>query len=74
MEMEKEGASEEEIRGFLGYRRSRNSQLEGELAGGEAYGGSSAGLIRDVIPAAEVVRRLVEGYRKIIDGITAISK
>ncbi|MFC1823271.1 NAD(P)H-dependent flavin oxidoreductase [Thermodesulfobacteriota bacterium] len=74
LELEGEGASEKEIREFLGYRRSRNSQLEGDLAGGEAYGGSSAGLIHDIIPAAEVIGRLIEGYRKIIDDITAISK
>ena len=67
MELEEAGGSADEIRDLLGYRRARRGQLEGDLSEGEAYCGASAGLVKEILPAGEVVRILVEGYRKIID-------
>ena len=69
LELEESGASAERIREFLGYSRARRGQLEGNLVEGEAYCGASAGLIKDVPPAALVVQRLVEGYAQIIQRI-----
>jgi enoyl-[acyl-carrier protein] reductase II len=69
LELEESGASVDEIRDFLGYSRARKGQLEGDLENGEAYGGASAGLIKEIIPAALVVQRLVEGYQKIVKKI-----
>ena len=69
LDLEKSGASADDIRDFLGYRRARNAQLEGDLTEGEAYCGASAGLIRDIIPAATVVQNLVEGYEEIIESL-----
>lgn len=66
LELEESGASVDEIRNFLGYRRARRGQLEGDLVNGEAYCGASAGLIKEILPAALVVQKLVDGYRKII--------
>jgi enoyl-[acyl-carrier protein] reductase II len=66
LELEESGASAEEIRNFLGYSRARKGQLEGDLENGEAYCGSSAGLIKDIIPAAEAVKRLVDGYMEVV--------
>ena len=68
-ELEESGISVDEIRDFLGYSRARKGQLEGDLENGEAYGGASAGLIKEIIPAALVVQRLVEGYQKIVKKI-----
>jgi NAD(P)H-dependent flavin oxidoreductase YrpB (nitropropane dioxygenase family) len=59
MELDKSGATAEEIRAFLGFRRARAAQLDGDLDEGEAYAGSSVGLIHDIIPAAKVVERLL---------------
>jgi len=50
----------------LGYSRARKGQLEGDLVNGEAYCGASAGLIKEILPAALVVRKLVEGYQEIL--------
>lgn len=69
LELEEAGASAEEIREFLGYSRARTGQLEGDLANGEAYCGSSAGLIKEVLPAALIIRRMVEEYPKIVKKI-----
>jgi len=68
-ELEESGMSVDEIRDFLGYSRARKGQLEGDLENGEAYGGASAGLIKEIIPAALVVQRLVEGYQRIVKKI-----
>ena len=61
LEMERAGATAEEIRDFLGYSRARTAQIEGDLERGEAYCGASAGLIKDIVSAETVVRGLVEG-------------
>jgi enoyl-[acyl-carrier protein] reductase II len=68
--LEESGASASDIREFLGYSRARTGQLEGDLENGEAYSGASAGLIKEILPAVEVVQRLVEDYQKVIKKIT----
>jgi len=70
LELEESGASAGDIREFLGYSRARTGQIEGDLENGEAYSGASAGLIKEILPAAEVVQRLVEDYQKVIKKIT----
>ena len=70
LELEGSGASAGDIREFLGYSRARTGQLEGDLENGEAYSGASAGLIKEILSAAEVIQRLVEGYQKVIKRIT----
>jgi enoyl-[acyl-carrier protein] reductase II len=69
LELEESGASADDIRNFLGHSRARTGQLEGDLENGEAYCGASAGLIKEIIPAAMVVQNLVEGYEKILKKI-----
>ena len=70
LELENSGASAEDIRDFLGHSRARTGQLEGDLENGEAYCGASAGLIKEVLPAARVVERLVEGYKEVVSKIS----
>jgi enoyl-[acyl-carrier protein] reductase II len=69
LELEASGASAEEVREFLGYRRPRKAQIGGDLAEGEAYCGSSGGLVKDIIPAGLVIERLVKGYEEVIKTI-----
>ena len=64
--MEEAGATVDELREFLGHAASRRAGLEGDLDNGEAYCGSSAGLITEIIGADEVVQRLVEGYDEVV--------
>ena len=63
--MEKSGASAEDIRKFAGQGRGRKAQIEGNLEDGDAFAGSSAGLIKEVIPASAVVENLAKAYRKL---------
>jgi enoyl-[acyl-carrier protein] reductase II len=66
VEMDESGASAEEIYKFMGYSRARRGQIEGDLEEGETYCGSSAGLIKDIIPAAQVIDQLVASYAEVI--------
>jgi len=66
LELEQSGASAEDLRDFLGYRRTRKGQLEGDLDQGETFAGSSAGLIKEIVPAARVIQDLVKGYEKVM--------
>ena len=69
IELEESGASASDIRKFLGYSRARGGQLEGDLVNGEAYCGASAGLIKEILPVASVVQRLVEGYKEVLQNL-----
>ena len=69
LEIEASGASPEELREFLGYSRARRAQLEGNLIEGEAYCGASAGLVKDILPVAQVIEDLVKGYQDVIFGL-----
>lgn len=61
---EAEGASGDELEKVYGRSHSRRGILEGDLEEGELEAGQSSGLISDVIPAAEVVRRFVAEYEE----------
>ncbi len=66
IELERSGATAEDILDFIGYRSNRTAQLDGNLNGGEAYCGASAGLIKEILPAKDVVRQLVDGYEQVL--------
>ena len=68
LSMEAAGASAKELSAFLGYRRARAAQIEGNLDEGEAFCTASAGLIREILPVAGVMRQLVEHYETVMDG------
>ena len=65
LELERAGKTADEIMVYLGYRRNRIAQIEGDLSKGEAYCGASAGMIRQVLPAGRVIEQLVDGYDRI---------
>jgi enoyl-[acyl-carrier protein] reductase II len=67
LELERSGAAAGDIKEFIGYRSNRTAQIEGNLNGGEAYCGASAGLIKAILPAGDVVRQLVEGYERVLN-------
>ena len=61
-EAEARGASREELEEIYGSSHSRRGILEGDLDDGELEAGQSSGLIREILPAAEVVRRFVTEF------------
>lgn len=64
--MEAAGASADDIREFIGHAASRRAGLQGDLDNGEAYCGSSAGLIHEIISSQEVIQRLVDVYPDVV--------
>ena len=66
LEMESRGASTSELQAFIGFSRSRKGSLEGDLEDGEAYCGVVAGMIKEVMSAAEVIRSMVDGYSRVV--------
>jgi enoyl-[acyl-carrier protein] reductase II len=59
---EREGASKEAIATLFGTRRERMGIFEGDTEEGAMEAGQGSGLISDIPPAADIVRRLMEGY------------
>jgi enoyl-[acyl-carrier protein] reductase II len=60
---ESHGASREELERVYGHSHSRRGILEGDLEEGELEMGQSSGLIREILPAAEVVARFVAEFQ-----------
>jgi enoyl-[acyl-carrier protein] reductase II len=61
---ERECATSEQMRELLGTKRERRGIFEGDLEEGELEAGQSSGLVREILPAAEVVGRMVEEFRE----------
>jgi enoyl-[acyl-carrier protein] reductase II len=58
--MEESGASAESIQRHVGRGSARKAQIEGNLKDGDAYAGSSVGLIKEILPAAAVIENLIK--------------
>ncbi|MFA6794234.1 MAG: nitronate monooxygenase [Proteiniphilum sp.] len=63
-ELEDGGATAEELRTLLGRGRSRRGIFEGDLTEGELEIGQIASHIKQVIPAAEVVKEMIGAYNQ----------
>jgi len=57
---ERHGRPKEEVLALFESHSLKDAALQGDIAWGKVEAGQSAGLIADMPPAAEVVRRLVE--------------
>ena len=57
------GATEEELQKILGRSRAKKGMFEGDLEEGELEIGQVSALIKDIKPAAEVVKEIWEGYK-----------
>lgn len=62
MEAEKRCVGRGELLALLGAKRERAGIFEGNLEEGMFEAGQSAGLVHDVPPAAEIVRRMMQEY------------
>ncbi len=66
-EMELSGVSPEKLEEFIGMGRSPNGQLRGDLEEGELYCGAIAGMVRQVVPAGDVVRGIIQGADAVLN-------
>jgi enoyl-[acyl-carrier protein] reductase II len=62
LDAERRGAGKDELEALLGHKREMLGIFEGNLEEGMFEAGQSAGLVRDVQPAADVVRRMMEEF------------
>jgi enoyl-[acyl-carrier protein] reductase II len=69
LEAERSGATREELLRLLGEKREMMGIFEGNLDEGELEAGQSSGLVRQILPAEEVVRMLVEEYVRTCDAL-----
>lgn len=65
-EMEDRGASADEFREFLGRGRAKKGIFEGDLVDGELEIGQIASIVQEIVPAAQVVREIIEDYNETI--------
>ena len=71
---ENRGASAEELKELLGRGRSKRGLFEGDLADGELEIGQIASLIRDLPPAGEIVRQIIDEYNAGVKSLTTLSR
>jgi len=62
---ERSGASREELEALLGRKREMMGIFEGDTEEGELEAGQSSGLVKEILPAGEVVRRMMDEYRTV---------
>ncbi len=67
IDAENRGATSEELKNLLSKGRERMAILEGNLDEGEIEAGQCAGMIKEILPAGEIVRRIVDEYIMIIN-------
>ena len=61
------GASTAELESLLGKGRAKRGMFEGDMEEGELEIGQVSALIRDIIPARDVVKHLWEGYNEVLN-------
>jgi enoyl-[acyl-carrier protein] reductase II len=59
----KNGASKDELASLLGRGRAKKGIFEGDLIEGELEIGQASAMIRDIVPAAEIVERMMADCR-----------
>ncbi len=62
LDAEGRGATKEELELLLGDKRERMGIFEGNIEEGEIEAGQSSGLVHEILPASEVVRRMMAEY------------
>jgi enoyl-[acyl-carrier protein] reductase II len=66
LQAERDGATKEELESLLGRKREMMGIFEGNVEEGEFEAGQSSGLVRDVLPAGEVVKSMMEQYHAVV--------
>ena len=66
------GGDIEELKTTLGRGRAKKGMFEGDLEEGELEIGQIAGLINEVIPAAQIIDNLIEEYDQVLKNLKVI--
>lgn len=71
-QLEDRGATPEELRELLGRGRSKRGIFEGDLSEGELEIGQIASHIKEIIPAGEVVKQIMDRFHQTMQQLSAI--
>ncbi len=72
-EMERAGADIETRRAAFAASTLKMAALDGDIAEGKAEAGQSAGLVDDIVPAGELVRRIAAEYLEVVGRLPRLS-
>jgi enoyl-[acyl-carrier protein] reductase II len=65
------GASKEQLNELLGRGRAKKGMFEGDLKEGELEIGQVSGLIKEIVPAAQVVEEMVKEFKEVMTNLKA---
>ncbi len=71
LDMERAGASLDDLLPLISGEANRRAARDGDLEHGFVWSGQVAGLIQDIPSVAELIQRIVDDSRKIIEGLAA---
>ncbi|HNF69604.1 MAG TPA: nitronate monooxygenase, partial [Chitinophagales bacterium] len=63
-------ASADELRTILGRGRAKKGMFEGDMEAGELEIGQVSATVREILPAAEILKDIWEGYLVAKSGLT----
>ena len=66
-----DGASVDEIKLLLGRGRAKKGMFEGDLQEGELEIGQVSGLIQEILPAKEIVRKIIQEFQEALNEQTS---
>lgn len=69
-ELEDRGATADELRALLGQGRTKKGIFEGDLIQGNLEIGQIVSYIKQVIPAGQVVKEMIEGYHRTLEKLS----
>ncbi|MGW6335800.1 NAD(P)H-dependent flavin oxidoreductase [Nocardia rhamnosiphila] len=72
LELESTGAEEALRRKFFEKSTLKDAALYGDIAEGKVEAGQSAGLVDEILPAADIVARIIDEYRAVRAGLPPI--
>jgi len=72
LDLEKEGAGIEDLLPFLGGEAYTRAVVEGDLAAGVLSCGQGVGLIKEILPAGEVVTRMAAEARAVLERLRGL--
>jgi enoyl-[acyl-carrier protein] reductase II len=70
---EQRGASEEELQHILGRARAKRGMFEGDLEEGELEVGQVSALIKNILPAGEIVKEIWEEYQAALRELSMVN-
>lgn len=64
LEAEQRGATHDELKDILGRARAKKGMFEGDMEEGELEIGQVSALIRDILPAADIVKNMIKEFEE----------